>query len=208
MQAALLEFPAVVVDELAGEDYKTLLACLEALIEKNGELCREACGRDIVLLAGAVIDDAGLGGVRCDVLKIRRDGDLLDRIPVLVRVVAGIDNGDHALAVDLLSVLGAAKVQGIQTLLLVDKIRQALGDGLHQSNLAVPVGLLIGHVEPVIDEGAKEVALTELQHLDRCALLDVSGIAGLLQDVIIEFLCHDLIPLFITGRNISLRSRS
>ena len=184
---ALLQFLAVVVDELAGKDDESLLACLEALIEENGQLCRERGRRDLVELALRIVDDAGLGGIGSHILKIVALRDLLDLLPVrsLIGVVAGVDDGDDSLAVDLLAVLGAAEVQGIETFLIVHEFRKPLGNGLNQSDLAVPANFLVGHIEPVIHERAEEITLAELKHLHRCLLKDVAIIAGLLQNIII-----------------------
>ncbi len=193
LYAALLELLAVVVDQLAGEDDDTLLARLEALVQEHGQLRGEGSRRQLVRSAGTVIDDTGLGGVGGDVLEVVALGDLDDFGPILgnMRIVAGVHDGDHALAVDLLAVLAAAEIQGVQTFLLVDELGQTHGDGLHQGDLAVPVRQFVGHIEPVVHERAEKVALAELQDLDRRILQDVAVVAGVFQDFIVKFRCHD-----------------
>ena len=76
-------------------------------------------------------------------------------------------------------------MRSIETLLVVHELREALGDGLHQSDLAVPACLLVGHIEPVVNERAEEISLAELQHLHRCLLKNVSVISCFLQDLIV-----------------------
>ena len=170
----LFQLLSVGIDQLAGKENNTRLSGLEALIEQHGNLCREACRRKLVGRAGRIVGDACLCRVRCHILQLIRACNAADLIPVLsiIRIVAGVHGGDDSLPIYLFSVLRAAKVQGIKSLLLIDILRQALGDRLCQRNLSVPVRLFIGHVEPVIHECAKEVSFAELQHLHRrCALI-------------------------------------
>ena len=96
--------------------------------------------------------------------------------------------GDDALCIDLLALLAAAQVQGVQTLLLVDPVSH-LGevcDGLDELDLAVVASLLVGNIKEVIHECAQEVALAELHHLDGCVLEDITVVAGAFQDLVIQ----------------------
>ena len=138
-------------------------------------------------LAG-VVDDACLGGVGNDDLKIIAGGDVhhLLKALLLIRVQAAGDAGDNALVIDLFAVFTAAQIQGVQTLLLVDHLGQAGGDGLDQNALAVPVGLLVGQIEPVIHERAQEVALAELQDLLRGVFQNIAVVAGFCKNFIIQ----------------------
>ena len=57
---------------------------------------------------------------------------------------------------------------------------------MDQHALAVPVSLLVGQVEPVVNESAQEVALTELQDLFGGIFQDITVIAGLFQNLVIQ----------------------
>ena len=184
---ALLQFLAVVVDQLAGQDDQRLFAGLPARIQHLGQLGREGGRGAVILLAGGIVNDASLGGVGHDELEVVRNRDLHHRLVVrlFIGVQAAADRGNDALAVDLLAVFAAAQVQGVQALLLVDLPREAGRDRLHQNGLAVPADLLIGHIEPVVDKCTQEIALAELKDLFRRAFQDVALIAGLFQYFII-----------------------
>ena len=185
---ALEQFLAVVVDELAGEHHHPGLAGLPAGVEHLGQLGGEAGGRAVLLPAGRVVDDAGLGGVGDDVLQRIGHGDLHHGVVVrlLIGVQAAGHAGDHPFPVHLFAVLAPAQVEGIQPLLGVHQLGQARGDGLHQAALAVPARLLVGHIEPVVHKGAQEIALAKLQDLFRGILEDVALIAGLFQNFVIQ----------------------
>ena len=185
---ALEQLLAVVVDQLAGQHDDALLACLVAVVQHLGQLAGEAgCGH-VLQLAGGVVDDACLGGVGNDDLEIVAGGDVhhLLKALLLIRVQAAGDAGDNALVIDLMAVFTAAQIQGVQTLLLVDHLGQAGGDGLDQNALAVPVGLLVGQIEPVIHERAQEVALAELQDLLRGVFQNIAVVAGFCKNFIIQ----------------------
>ncbi len=119
----LLKLLAVVVDELAGENDNALLAGLEALIKEHGQLGREGCRRNLLKGGFRIVDNAGFRRVGGNILKVSGLRDLLDGFPVFIRIVACVADGDHALAVDLLAVLGAAEIQRIEAFLLVDELR-------------------------------------------------------------------------------------
>ena len=184
----LQQFLAVVVDQLAGQHDDALLACLVAVVQHLGQLAGEAgCGH-VLQLAGGVVDDACLGGVGNDDLKIVAGGDVhhLLKALLLIRVQAAGDAGDNALVIDLFAVFTAAQIQGVQTLLLVDHLGKTRGDGLDQNALAVPVGLLVGQIEPVIHERTQEVALAELQDLLRGVFQNIAVVAGFCKNFIIQ----------------------
>ncbi len=186
--AELEQLLAVVVDQLAGQHDDALLACLVAVVQHLGQLAGEAgCGH-VLQLAGGVVDDACLGGVGNDDLKIVAGGDVhhLLKALLLIRVQAAGDAGDNALVIDLPAVFTAAQIQGVQTLLLVDHLGQAGGNGLDQNALAVPVGLLVGQIEPVIHERTQEVALAELQDLLRGVFQNIAVVAGFCKNFIIQ----------------------
>ena len=85
---ALEQLLAVVVDQLAGQHDDALLACLVAVVQHLGQLAGEAgCGH-VLQLAGGVVDDACLGGVGNDDLKIVAGGDVhhLLKTLLLIRV--------------------------------------------------------------------------------------------------------------------------
>ena len=184
----LQQFLAVVVDQLAGQHDDALLACLIAVIQHLGQLAGEAGCGNVLQLAGGVVDDAGLSGVGDDDLEVVAGGNghHLVKILFLIRVQAAGHAGDHALVIDLFAVFAAAQIQGVEALLLVDHLGQAGGDGLDQHALAVPVSLLVGQVEPVVNESAQEVALTELQDLFGGIFQDITVIAGLFQNLVIQ----------------------
>ena len=193
--AALLQLLAVVVDELAGEDDQTLVrSALEggvSLVEHAGQLCGEAVGRHLVELAVALrVGDAGLSGVGDDDLQVLRAGQSQHFVPLALGVGADavMHAGDDALCIDLLALLAAAQVQGVQTLLLVDPVRhlREVCDGLDELDLAVVASLLVGNIKEVIHECAQEVALAELHHLDGCVLEDITVVAGAFQDLVIQ----------------------
>ena len=60
-------------------------------------------------------------------------------------------------------------------------------DGLDHDDLAVPTGGLVAEVKEAIDEGAQEVALTELQDLLGCVLgQDIARVADLLERLVAQ----------------------
>ena len=200
--AALLQLLAVVVDQLAGQDHQALVRStverLVALKQHAGQLCGEAVGGHLVKLAVALgVGNAGLGGVGDDDLQLGADSQSQNIGPLALQVGAHAvaDAGDHPLGVHFLALLAAAQVQGVQTLLRIDPVCHLgeVANGLHQADLAVPVGLLVGNIKEIINEGPQEVALAELHDLDRCILQDVAVVAGLLQDLVIQSF-HDESP--------------
>ena len=203
--AALLQLFAVVVDQLAGEDDQALVGsavvCLVALIQHAGQLCGEAVGGHLIELAVALgVSDAGLGGVGDDDLQILGASQLqhLSPLAILIRADTVGHAGDHALGVHFLAFLTAAQVQGVQALLLVDPVSHLgeVGNGLHQLDLAVEAGFLVGDINKVIHERAEEVALTELHHLDRGILEDVAVVTSLCQNLVIQSF-HFAVLLFM-----------
>ena len=185
----LLQRLAVCINQLAGEEGDAGLSCKEALVKKKGHLGREGNGRLLVRRAGGIIGDSCFRRVGCHVFELIGAGDSADLFPVcsVIRVVAGIHAGDDALAVDLFTVLGAAKIEGVEALLTIDHLSQSLSDGLNEGNLAVPAGFFVGHIEPVIHEGAEEVSFAELQDLDGSLTLseDISVVTAVLQYFIV-----------------------
>ena len=193
--AALLQLFAVVVDQLAGQDGQTLVSsaveCLVALEQHAGQLCGEAVGRNLIELAVALrVGDAGLSSVGNDGLQIGRAGQSQHFVPLAVDVGAHTVGhaGDHALCIDLLALLAAAQVQGVQALLLVDPVCHLgeVADGLHQLDLAVVAGLLVCDIIEVIHESTQEVALAKLHDLDGCILQDVAVVAGAFQNLVVQ----------------------
>jgi len=204
--AALLQFLAVVVDQLAAQDDQALIGSavegLVALVQHAGQLCGEAVGGHLVELAVALgVCDAGLGGVGHNRLQILRTGQSQHLVPLAVDVGAHAvgDAGDHALCIDLLALLAAAQVQGVQALLLVDPVSHLgeVADGLHQLDLAVVASLLVCDVEEVIDKCTQEVALAELHDLDGSILQDIAVIAGAFQNLVVQSF-HLIVLLFKT----------
>ena len=141
----LLQLLAVCINQLAGEEGDAGLSCKEALVKKKGYFGREGDGRLLVRRAGGIVGDSCLRCVGCHVLELIGAGNSADLFPVcsVIRVVAGIHAGDDALAVDLFAVLGAAKIEGIEALLIIDHHSQSLGDGLNEGNLAVLPAVII-----------------------------------------------------------------
>ena len=193
--AALLQLFAVVVDQFAGQDGQTLVSsaveCLVALEQHAGQLCGEAVGRNLIELAVALrVGDAGLSGVGNNGLQIGRTCQFQHFVPLAVDVGAHTVGhaGDHALCIDLLALLAAAQVQGVQALLLVDPVCHLgeVADGLHQLDLAVVAGLLVCDVIEVIHESTQEVALAKLHDLDGCILQDVAVVAGAFQNLVVQ----------------------
>ena len=185
---ALQQLLAVVVNQLAGQHDDALLAGLVAVVQHLGQLCGEAGRRAVVLLAGGIINDTGLGGVGNDDFQVVAGGNVhhLFVISFFIRVQAAGYTGDHALVIDLLAVFAAAQVQGVQALLFVDHLGQAGGDGLNQNALAVPVSFFVGKVKPVVNKGTQEVALTKLQNLFGGIFQNVAIITGFFKDLIIQ----------------------
>ena len=105
---------------------------------------------------------------------------------VVLETMATGDTGDNAFVIDLLAVFAAAQVQSVQALLLVDHLGKARGDGLDQNALAVPIGLLVGQIEPIIDKCAQEVTFAELQYFLGCILQNVAVVAGFCKNFIIQ----------------------
>ena len=193
--AALLQLLAVVVDQLAGQDGQTLVSsaveCLVALKQHAGQLCGEAVGRNLIELAVTLrVGDAGFSGVGNDGLEIGRTCQFQHFVPLAVDVGAHTVGhaGDHALCIDLLALLAAAQVQGVQALLLVDPVRHLgeVADGLHQLDLAVVAGLLVCNIVEVVHESAQEVALAELHHLNGSILQDVAVVASAFQNLVVQ----------------------
>ena len=54
------------------------------------------------------------------------------------------------------------------------------------SMLAVPIGLLVGQIEPIIDKCAQEVTFAELQYFLGCILQNVAVVAGFCKNFIIQ----------------------
>ena len=193
--AALLQLLAVVVDQLAAQDDQALVGSavegLVALIQHTGQLCREAVGGHLVERAVALgVSNAGLGGVGYNGLQLFGAGQSQHFVPLAVHIGAHTVGhaGDHALGIDLLALLAAAQVQGVQALLLVDPVRHLgeVADGLHQLDLAVVAGLLVGDIIEIVHECAQEVPLAKLHDLDRGILEDVAVVAGLRQNLVIQ----------------------
>ena len=185
---ALLQFLAVVVDQLTGQDQQAALAGVVTLQQHLSHLAGEGCGGHIFQLAGRIVDDTGLGGVGNDDFQIVADSHFhhLTVAFGLIGIQAAGHAGDNTLVVHLLTVLAATQIQGVQAFLLVDHLSKAGSDGLHQAALAIPAGLLIGQVEPVVHKATQEVAFAELQYLFRCFFQNVSVIAGFFQGFIVK----------------------
>ncbi len=180
------QLSAVVVDELAREDDHARLAGGPTGVQHLSELGGEARGRLVVGLAGVVVGDAGLGGVGDDDLEVVGGGELHDLGVVLgaVGVHAARAGADQAGLIDGLAVLLAADEHGVEVVLGVDAVGEAVvaADGLDHADLAVPAGGLVAEVKEAVDEGAQEVALTELQDLLGGVLgKDVAVVADLLE---------------------------
>ena len=193
--AALLQLFAVVVDQLAGQDDQTLIGSavegLVALIQHAGQLCGEAVGGHLIELAVAlVVSDASLGGVGYNSLQLLRAGQLQHFVPLVAHVGADAVGhaGDHPLCIDLLALLAAAQIQGVQALLLVDPVGHLgeVADGLHQLDFAVVARFFVGDIIEVVHESAQEVALAELHDLDGSILQDVAVVASLFQNLVIQ----------------------
>ena len=176
-----LQFLAVVVDELAGEDEDALLACPVAAVEHLGQLAGEGGTGLIGEPAGGIVDDTRLGGVGHDDFQIVAGGDrhhLLEAFLLIGVQTAGHGRNDP-LFVHPLTVATASQVQGVQPLLFIDLLGQTGRDGLHQNALAVPAGLFIGQVKPVVRESPQKIALAELQNLLRRLFQKIAGVTRL-----------------------------
>jgi hypothetical protein len=211
--AALLQLLAVVVDQLAAQDHQALVGSavegLVALIQHTGQLCREAVGGHLVERAVALgVSNAGLGGVGYNGLQLFGAGQSQHFVPLAVHIGAHTVGhaGDHALGIDLLALLAAAQVQGVQALLLVDPVRHLgeVANGLHQLDLAVVASLLIGDIIEIIHESTQEVAFAELHDLDGGILEDVAVVASLSQNLVVQSF-HLCVLLFASSLSISCR---
>ena len=183
----LLQHLAVGVDQLAGKNDYAALAGLETLIEHSRHLTREGNRRLLIELRVRIINDTRLGGVRHDVLEIVGLCEIQECLKALcgVRIDAVLDSGDHTLVVYLLAILRATKVQGVETLLRINILGEALCDRLYEGYLAVPVRTLVCHIEEIVNECTEEITLTKLHHLHRCILQYISLITRLLKYLII-----------------------
>ena len=183
-----LQFPAVVVDELAGQDNQTALARLKAAVEHLGQLAGEAGTGGVGKLAGRVEHNARFGGVGhhiFQVIGLRQSHHGIEIRSGIRGIQAPGNGGDHPLAVDLLSGHIAPEVQGVEPLLLIQQLDLGFppmaAPGLHQNAFAVPACLFVGYVEPIVGERPEEIALAELKHLFRGVFQDVSVVAGCFQ---------------------------
>ena len=183
----LLQHLTVRVDQLAGKNDEAALAGLETLIEHSRHLTREGNRRLLIELRVRIIDDTRLCGVRNDVLEIIRLCKLQECLKALcsIRIDAVLDSGDHTLVIHLLAILRTAKVQGVETLLRIDILGEALCDRLNEGHLTVPVRMLVCHIEEIVNECTEEITLAKLHHLHRCILQDISLITRLLKYLII-----------------------
>ena len=159
--AALLQFLAVVVDQLAGQDHQALVRRavkrFVALVQHPGQLGREAVGGHLVKRAVPFrIGDARLGGVGGDDLQCGAgcQGQHLVPLVFAVRAHAVGHAGDHPLVIHLLALVAAPQIQGVQALLGVDPVCHLgeIADGLHQADLAVPARLLVGDIKEVVPQ--------------------------------------------------------
>ena len=192
---ALQQLLAVVVDQLAAQHGHAGHSGGVPFIQHAGQLRGEADRRFLVEPALAFVHDARLGGIAHDDFQVGAPGKLQHLVPVSVGIHAPAHAADHALVVHLAAVLAAPQVQGIQPLLLVDQVRQALRDRLHKHHLAVEPGFFVGNVDKVVHKCPQEVAFPELHHFLRCAFQDVPLVSGFLQYLVIQ-LCHSDLPRF------------
>ena len=183
----LLQHLTVSIDQLAGKNDYAALAGLETLIEHSRHLTREGNRWLLIELRVRIIDDTRLRGVRNDVLEIVGLCEIQECLKALcgVRIDAVLDRGDHTLVVYLLAILRTTKVQGVETLLRIDVLGEALCDRLNEGYLTVPVRMLVCHIEEIVNECTEEITLTKLHHLHRCILQDISLITRLLKYLII-----------------------
>ena len=179
-----LQFFAVVVNQLTGQDNKPLFPRLIAAVQYLGELAGEAGAGGIGELTGGVIDNTGFGGVGNHIFQFlgfcqRHHGI---KIRFAVRGIEAPGNrGDDPLAVNLHAAQIAPEIQGVEPLLLIEQFNLGFAPvgpaGLYQDALAVPAGFFVGNVKPIVYKCTQEIPLSELQHLFWRVFQKVSRIA-------------------------------
>ena len=192
---AFQQFLAVVIDQFAGQHDNAWLACLITGIQHLSQLSGKRNTGLVIQIASRIVNNTGFGGIGNNDLQIIGNSHLhhLVEAAFLVRVQAAGHRGNDALIIYLLTILAAAQIQSVQAFLLIDHLCKAGSDGLRLAALAVPagprlnraafaipVGLFVCQIEPVVDECPEEVAFTELQYLLRCIFQNIAFVAGFL----------------------------
>ena len=141
----------------------------------------------------------GFCGIGDDDLQIFAPGKFQYAFPVFVRIDAAADRGDHPLVIHLYAFFTPAEIQGIQAFLFVNQLRQSLGYGLHQHDLAVKSGFFIRDINEIVHKGAQEISFAELHHFFRSLFQNITIITCLFQYIIVQ-----LIHLFTLQYGISI----
>ena len=136
--------------------------------------------------------NTGFRSIGNDDLQICTPGQFQHLVPFSVGIDAAADCGNDPLVVYFDALLASSEIQGVQTFLFVDQIRQSLGNGLYQYNLAVESGLFIGNIKKIIHKGAQEITFAELHDFFGRRFQNIAVITCLFQYIIVQ-LFHLLI---------------
>ena len=189
---AFQQFLPVVVDQFAAEHHNALPPRGKAFVQNPRQFGGKADRRGLVKRALRVVHNARFRGVAHDDLQLFSPGQLQRLVPLAVGIDAPADRGDDALVVHPFALFASPQIQRVQAFLFVDQLRQPLGNGLHQHNLAVESGLFVGNVDKVVHEGAQKVAFAELHHFFGRRFQNIAVITCLFQHFVIQ-LFHPLI---------------
>ena len=177
---AVLQYVTVQEYELAGEDNQALggitVEGLVAAIEQLHELARIAAGRSIFELARRVEGDTGLCGVGDDEANLGLVSQGHEGSVLRIGVQGAADDVDALQGVHGLAILTSLQVDVVQAVLTVEPLGHTSFNRLDDDYRTVEVGLLVHVPDNPIYERAKEVTLSELNHLLghyalRCKLL-------------------------------------
>ena len=162
---------AVQENQLAGHDDEALLGVaaegLIAAVQQLNQLAGIAAGRGVAQLAGGVEGNTGLGGVRYHKTYLGLVGQRHEGLVLGVGVQGARNHVDALQTVHSLTVLTALQIHVIQTVLTVQPVYHTALDGLNHHHAAVEIGLLVHVPQNPVYKGAKEIALTELNHFLR-----------------------------------------
>ena len=166
---AAFQFLSVVLDELDGQHVEPLvgrtLEMLEACVEELRELRGECLGRAVREGTRGVVDDARLRRVGDDEAQGIEFGELHVGVVVSVGTQHAVDTFDDAVLLVRSALLLSAQTDGVEVLLR-SKLRALARDGDDDGDACVEPVLLVRHVDGIVDEGAEEVALAELDDAD------------------------------------------
>ncbi len=169
---ALLQHDAVVVDQLHRQDDQALVLSivevLGTLKQQLGQLAGIGMGRAVLELVRFVQHNAGFRGVADDEAQRIQLGIGCILFVVGIGIHSVGHRGHHTVELHRLAIYQTTKQHGVTVVLLLKGREQGAHlDGLHQHDITIEIGLLVGNVDHVINKSAQEVTLTELQYSNR-----------------------------------------